>query len=581
MDEPAGVAALLSAKDAKEPGVGVAVSGGGHRAALFALGTLMYLADSGRNQDVSSISSVSGGSMTNGVVARSMDFRTVDGPTFQQLMTPLASRLATKGTFQGQTLTGAQKLWFLVPLALLAVFAIFSLDPLYRYGIYMGAVTVWSLALIPPLFGTTLARVYGVVLVVSLVAALVTSWAVPISSGGLTGAPGALVEWLAAPVGRFALFLLSIVAWGWVASLRGKVCAAAFRETLFPADTGRIPLLRDINAEGIDHVFCATDLQSAEQVYFGKDFIYGYRFGKGDPANLPLHEAVQASANLPFAFPVRRIPTRGHNLRYLDPMGECPEPEDRPVPYPPKHLVLTDGGVYDNMADQWPQGFAGRAKRCWPTLRQEHHEPNVLIVANASGGLGWQTIGRSRIPLFGEVAALLQIKSVLYDQTTAQRRSGLVARFARAEFENRGLRGALVNIPQTPYTVADEYKKRAEGPWKDRARRARAVIALIGDEDQQREAWKRTAKENAEIPTVLSAIGAEVSARLLRHAYILAMANCHVILGYPLPRTLPPPQRFDNMVRGILEDPPSWTFEAAKDDSASVPLGPADRPEPS
>src|ERR671918_304085 len=84
-----------------DPSVGIAVSGGGHRAALFALGTLMYLVDSGRNQFVTSVASVSGGSMTNGVVAQSMDLRTVDGPEFQRLMTPYANRLATKGTFQG------------------------------------------------------------------------------------------------------------------------------------------------------------------------------------------------------------------------------------------------------------------------------------------------------------------------------------------------------------------------------------------------------------------------------------------------------------------------------------------------
>ena len=39
----------------------VALSGGGHRAALFGLGVLMYLADAGKNRQVGSIVSVSGG----------------------------------------------------------------------------------------------------------------------------------------------------------------------------------------------------------------------------------------------------------------------------------------------------------------------------------------------------------------------------------------------------------------------------------------------------------------------------------------------------------------------------------------
>ena len=46
--------------------VGVALSGGGHRASVWAAGLLLYLADAGRNGDVGVIASVSGGSITNG-----------------------------------------------------------------------------------------------------------------------------------------------------------------------------------------------------------------------------------------------------------------------------------------------------------------------------------------------------------------------------------------------------------------------------------------------------------------------------------------------------------------------------------
>ena len=60
------------------PRVAVAISGGGHRAALFGLGALLYLADCGKSREVESIASVSGGSLANGYVAQSADFRTVD-----------------------------------------------------------------------------------------------------------------------------------------------------------------------------------------------------------------------------------------------------------------------------------------------------------------------------------------------------------------------------------------------------------------------------------------------------------------------------------------------------------------------
>lgn len=55
--------------------IGVAMSGGGHRAALWGLGALLYLVDSGLHRDVTTISSVSGGSITNGVVGKEVDYR--------------------------------------------------------------------------------------------------------------------------------------------------------------------------------------------------------------------------------------------------------------------------------------------------------------------------------------------------------------------------------------------------------------------------------------------------------------------------------------------------------------------------
>ena len=48
--------------------LGLAISGGGHRATLFGLGVLMAMRDAGR--EPKQISSVSGGSITNAVLAR-------------------------------------------------------------------------------------------------------------------------------------------------------------------------------------------------------------------------------------------------------------------------------------------------------------------------------------------------------------------------------------------------------------------------------------------------------------------------------------------------------------------------------
>ena len=64
--------------------VGVAISGGGHRAALFGLGSLMYLADAEKSREVVSIASASGGSITNGYVALRADYAHCDGEAFQE-----------------------------------------------------------------------------------------------------------------------------------------------------------------------------------------------------------------------------------------------------------------------------------------------------------------------------------------------------------------------------------------------------------------------------------------------------------------------------------------------------------------
>ncbi len=65
---------------------GIALSGGGQRATLFTLGVLLHVAGAGKSRDVSSVASVSGGSLTNGYVAQSVDYASVDGVSRSQAM---------------------------------------------------------------------------------------------------------------------------------------------------------------------------------------------------------------------------------------------------------------------------------------------------------------------------------------------------------------------------------------------------------------------------------------------------------------------------------------------------------------
>src|SRR5688500_14862841 len=77
--------------------LGIALSGGGHRATLFTLGSLLYLVDSGANRRVSTIASVSGGSITNGYVAQECDFGTVDVAGFDFVARRLIDTIIRRG----------------------------------------------------------------------------------------------------------------------------------------------------------------------------------------------------------------------------------------------------------------------------------------------------------------------------------------------------------------------------------------------------------------------------------------------------------------------------------------------------
>lgn len=434
------------------PKIAVALSGGGYRASLFGLGALLYLVDAGKNTEVSSISSVSGGSITNGYVAQQRRYARTDAASFWRDMRPLARTVAHR--------------------------------------------TLWS---------TPLVWLYLTLLVVSLPVIVWTSfWVVP-------------GPWW----GRVALFVILLVPWGWLLQQRGTLAGRAFGTKLY-SPNGRPTRLDDVESD-IDHVICATHLNAGEHFYFSGRFVYSYRFGWGRPGRLPLHAAVQASAAFPGGFPPRWMRTKRFGFE---------GGQHRPGPLP-RVVTLTDGGVYDNMADEWPSGVARRADRR-PDLALK--VPDELIVVNASAGLGWSSVRRLRIPLVGEFLALIRDVGVMYDNSASLRMRGLFRRFQ----EGGALNGVLVTIEQSPFKLPDIFD---EGE-SDRAKRARAVKARLGDAGE----WARITEDDVSVATTLSRLGTDVSARLMRHGYATAMANLHVILDYPL-LDVPDKERFEALAR--------------------------------
>lgn len=79
---------------APEPGIGLCLSGGGYRAMIFHLGALWRLYETGRLRDITRISSVSGGSITAGLLAlkwRSLSFdpTRVEDDFLREVVAPL------------------------------------------------------------------------------------------------------------------------------------------------------------------------------------------------------------------------------------------------------------------------------------------------------------------------------------------------------------------------------------------------------------------------------------------------------------------------------------------------------------
>ncbi|MEA2826745.1 MAG: hypothetical protein QOG43_1184 [Actinomycetota bacterium] len=389
------------------------------------------------------MSSVSGGSITNGWVGLKTDLYVAASGDFRTDIAPLAAAVSTGGTLWSAPLT-------------------------YAYVALIVAILVVATFLCFPL-------------------------------GGLAA---------------LAMWVLALALVGWLARQRGWIAARAFDRALFDgADLSRLN-------PNTDHVICACDLQTAEDVYFSGRFVHSYRLGWGVPGGLPLARAVQASACLPGAFAPVVLPIDRHRFS-LAGAG------DNPV----TRMLLTDGGVYDNMGTEWPLNLRTRA-RSGAAPDPPPHEVDEVVVVNGSAGAGINPRKSVTAPVLGELTSLLAVKDVLYDQTTAVRRRLLDVRFratrAGSRDPNVRLDGGLVQIDRSPFELPRTFASGSD----DLARRARSALDLLTPGEEA--AWAADAEANRRVKTALSKIPADRAARLLRHAYVLTMVNMHVLRDYPL-----------------------------------------------
>lgn len=539
--------------------IGVAISGGGYRASMWGLGALEAIRDvvalarlrapaagelvadgaaplppepagdaslhtaitSGHPiPEITEVASVSGGSITNAWLGLADDdARRAD----------LARGVAGRpGAFPAGLVTIAVALqlsWVLIPVvgngwARLAVAAVVAGVAGTAVGTRAG----------DPVFGGPVLWLYITVLGLGVVG-LVWIWFLPWSMG-----------W------RLLAFVGGLLVLGVVAGQRGMAMDLALRRVL--RVDGRPATMADLTPD-VQRVICTAEMHAGHSLYLLRDDAYTYDLGLGRAGHLPLSTAVQCSSNLPGAFPIRwlRATRFGFTGGEADPCASEGAPAPRPA-----FLALSDGGVYDNMADQWHLGHAGRLRHlpAEVTGRWRATHADIVVAANASAGMAWKTRKRASLPWVGEVTGLLMVKDVMYDQTTSSRRRELVHRFdssLRHGDEDPGaLAGALVHILSSPWSVPLAFDRE---PWADDLRqRARAAKAALEALDIPRPEWTRIACANAAVGTQLWPLGAEATARLRHHAYVQTAVNLHVLHGLPLTTPLPTVDRFRPDVTG-------------------------------
>jgi hypothetical protein len=395
--------------DGRGQHIAVAVSGGGHRATLFAVGSLLYLVDAGKGPELATVSSVSGGSLANAHLALTCDLTTAEPDQVWREAKSITSQVAGKGTIWAAPFTYA----------------------------FLGS------------------------LVLVLVAALWISFLVP--------APLVVLTWVVA---------LALV--GLLAQQRSWIAARSFDRALYHGKT-----LEDMHGS-VDHVICAADLQTAEAMYFSARFVHSFRLGWG------------------FA---------------------------EPLPF--THMKLSDGGVYDNMATEWPMRLARRITEGTPP-DPPLHVADELIVVNSSAAQGVVQRRSVRTPVLGEITTLLAVKDVLYDQTTAVRRRLLDLRFraVRAGFTppDGDLAGTMVQIDRSPFDIPERFK--GDDAIAKRASKALEQLEALGGPNAKQD-WERVAKANRGVKTALSKIDTARAVALVHHAYVLTMVNAFVLLDYP------------------------------------------------
>ena len=474
----------------KPPDLGLALSGGGVRAALFSLGVVLGLIETGCYRRVGCVASVSGGSILNAALAHAQgqnDYSSVDD--FKPLASRVGLLLAEQGTFAFSFHSIRRGLWF------------------------CGQVG-----------GRVLAAIPSAAIALGIVAeALQKDW--NFNLNGFLVRAYQSIPWVPT-LAVVAVFLV----W-WMVSRRGLFQEAIYRDVVKAAIASRnddvevTPNLENWGAPAEKpsaekpsssrmHVIVATDLLSGMPMYFSGQFVHCNSYGWGFPTGIETTEALYSSAAFPVVFPPKKLKIKKLNFSAGTWQGTLP-----------KKVRLADGGVYNNLGTDWFDVLRDELERASgnPPKVRPFGGLNVsrplkitsekLIVVNA--GAPSQSVRR----LLPGLLSISRIMSVLYDNTVRPRVKGL-----------RHDRRPLIDIQESPLELAERLKEVPE----EAGSRAGTLAKRI-EQEWPRKFWEDYKKDTAGTATKLSKARLRPGVRLMFQGYLSSLVVAHVMFDAPLP----------------------------------------------
>ena len=485
----------------------IALSGGGFRASAFGLGVLVYLVDSGLNRRVKLISSVSGGSITNGFVANKCDFKAQDPESFRPIVSQLARLISGNGKYGGFWLVSRP---------------------------YVALLGIGGLALL------------GLLIKI------------------LIGFP--IVVWAEAIV-----FMFGALAWSVLALNRGAIVLNWISRTFFQGEDVLLGKLSGRSIDHVFCATDLTSSGSFFFSTKGGGRVFSESYGRGDGSKVALKVAVASSAAFPPLIPPIDFRLQGRGFSKDKTPPERIYLTDGGVwnNLATEWSMLRKSIMGAEMA--WVQARPPSPGETMPpalVARDNCPLGGVLVIANASKPETRRNLWMLKFPVVSFVTTLIRVLDVAVNSTVRGRSSDIehTARMRMLNNPSRWELGEDAPLPQhaiwdelpgsaPPVAVAVEMTR-----WPGETALAYQMVGGLAqwvDAPERYTQEHRTAiekltetlgKDGDIIPTTLDNLGPERTLRMIVLGYLNARETFAVVFANHTPPALPTRKWFEDLV---------------------------------